>query len=174
MTEFQAALLVAQMTRLEAQARTRDENAAYLTRLLQQIPGITPARMYEGCTRNAYHLYMFRYDPSRFSGLPRAAFLKALGAEGVPALSGYSPLNKEPFLEDALSGRGFQAIYSKARIDAWRAQNRCPQNDRLCTEAIWLVQTMLLGPRQDMDDIAEAVRKVHAQASQLAKRVPLA
>ena len=174
MTEFQAALLVAQMTRLEAQARTRDENGAYLTRLLQQIPGITPARMYEGCTRSAYHLYMFRYDPSRFSGLPRAAFLKALGAEGVPALSGYSPLNKEPFLEDALSGRGFQAIYSRARIDAWRAQNRCPQNDRLCTEAIWLVQTMLLGPRQDMEDIAEAVRKVHAQATQLSKGLPLA
>lgn len=174
MTEFQAALLTAQMTRLEAQARRRDENGAYLTRLLQQIPGITPARMYTGCTRNAYHLYMFRYDPSHFSGLPRAAFLKALGAEGVPALSGYSPLNKEPFLEDALSGPGFQAIYSRARIDAWRAQNRCPQNDRLCTEAIWLVQTMLLGPRQDMEDIAEAVRKVRAHAAQLANASPLA
>ena len=62
MTEFQAALLVAQMTRLEAQARTRDENAAHLTSLLKAIPGIAPARMYEGCTRNAYHLYMFRYD----------------------------------------------------------------------------------------------------------------
>ena len=169
MTEFQAALLTAQMTRLEAQARTRDANGAYLTRLLQQIPGVTPARMYEGCTRNAYHLYMFRYDPSRFSGLPRAVFLKALGAEGVPALSGYSPLNKEPFLEEALSGSGFQAIYSKSRMDAWRAQNRCPQNDRLCTEAIWIVQTMLLGPRQDMDDIAEAVRKVQATAPQLVK-----
>jgi dTDP-4-amino-4,6-dideoxygalactose transaminase len=169
MTEFQAALLLAQMTRLEAQARARDENAAYLTGLMKQIPGITPARMYEGCTRNAYHLYMFRYDPSRFSGLPRAAFLKALRAEGVPASSGYSPLNKEPFLEDALSGRGFQAIYSKARLDAWRERNRCPQNDRLCAEAIWLGQTMLLGPRGDMEDIAEAVRKVQAHAAQLAQ-----
>jgi perosamine synthetase len=169
MTEFQAALFTAQMTRIEAQARTREGNAAYLTRLLQQIPGITPARMYEGCTRNAYHLYMFRYDPSRFAGLPRAAFLKALAAEGVPALSGYAPLNKEPFLEDTLSGPGFRAIYSSARLDAWRAQNRCPQNDRLCTEAIWIVQTMLLGPRQDMDDIAEAVRKVQATAGQLVK-----
>ena len=169
MTEFQAALLTAQMTRLEAQARTRDANGAYLTSLLKQIPGITPARMYEGCTRNAYHLYMFRYDPSRFASLPRAAFLKALGAEGVPALSGYSPLNKEPFLEDALSAPGFQAIYSKARLDAWRAQNLCPQNDRLCTEAIWIVQTMLLGPKKDMDDIAEAIRKVQATATQLMK-----
>ena len=34
--------------------------------------------MYDGCTRNAYHLYMFRYDKARFAGLPRAAFLKAL------------------------------------------------------------------------------------------------
>lgn len=169
MSEFQAALLTAQMTRLEAQARTRDANGAYLTSLLKQIPGITPARMYEGCTRNAYHLYMFRYDPSRFAGLPRAAFLKALGAEGVPASSGYSPLNKEPFLEDALSARGFQAIYSKARLDAWRTQNTCPQNDRLCTEAIWIVQTMLLGPKKDMDDIAEAIRKVQATAPQLVK-----
>jgi dTDP-4-amino-4,6-dideoxygalactose transaminase len=169
MTEFQAALLTAQMTRLESQARTRDENGAHLTRLLQQIPGITPARMYDGCTRNAYHLYMFRYDASRFAGLTRAAFIKALGAEGVPALGGYSPLNKEPFLEDALSGPGYQTIYSKARLDAWRAQNSCPQNDRLCTEAIWLVQTMLLGTRKDMEDIADAVRKVQAHAAQLAR-----
>ena len=169
LTEFQAALLTAQMTRLEAQARTRDANAAHLTELLRQIPGIAPARMYDGCTRNAYHLYMFRYDASRFAGLPRAAFIKALAAEGIPALSGYSPLNKEPFLEDTLTGSGFQGIYSKARIDRWREQNRCPENDRLCTEAIWIVQTMLLGPRQDMEDIAEAIRKVQATAPQLVK-----
>jgi dTDP-4-amino-4,6-dideoxygalactose transaminase len=169
MTEFQGALLQAQMTRLDNQARTRDANGAHLTSLLKQIPGITPARMYEGCTRNAYHLYMFRYDPSHFAGLPRAQFLKALGAEGIPAASGYTPLNKEPFLEATLSSPGFKTIYSKARLDAWRAQNQCPQNDRLCTEAIWLVQTMLLGPRQDMEDIAEAIRKVQATAPQLVK-----
>ena len=170
MTEFQAALLLAQMTRLESQSRTREQNAAYLTSLLKQIPGITPARMYEGCTRNAYHLYMFRYDASRFSGLPRTTFLKALAAEGIPASGGYSPLNKEPFLEDALSNPGFRAIYSKARLDDWRAQNKCPENDRLCTEAVWLTQTMLLGPRRDMDDIAEAVRKVQMHAAALANK----
>lgn len=169
MTEFQAALLLAQMTRLEEQSRTREQNAAYLTSLLRQIPGITPARMYDGCTRNAYHLYMFRYDADAFAGLPRSVLLKALAAEGVPASSGYSPLNREPFLEEALAGHGFQAIYGKARLDAWREQNRCPENDRLCAEAVWLTQTMLLGPRRDMDDIAEAVRKVQAGATALAR-----
>ncbi|MGH9667607.1 MAG: aminotransferase class I/II-fold pyridoxal phosphate-dependent enzyme, partial [Bryobacteraceae bacterium] len=62
MTEFQARLLATQMTRIEAQAKKRTENALYLTSLLREIPGIRPARMYEGCTRNAYHLYMLRYD----------------------------------------------------------------------------------------------------------------
>ena len=74
----------------------RAQNGAYLTSLLKDIPGIAPARMYDGCTRNAYHLYMFRYDRQHFAGLPRALFLKALAAEGIPASGGYSPLNKRP------------------------------------------------------------------------------
>ena len=171
LTEFQAVILTAQMARLQEQARTRDANAAHLTSLLRQIPGITPARMYDGCTRNAYHLYMFRYDPDRFAGLPRAAFIKALAAEGIPVQGGYSPLNQQPFLDDAFSAPGFRAIYSKTRIDQWREQNHCPENDRLCTEAVWIVQTMLLGPRQDMDDIAAAIRKVQAAAQQIVKTV---
>ncbi len=167
LTEFQAALLSAQMTRLEAQARTRDENGAYLTRLLEAIPGIAPARTYPGCTRNAYHLYMFRYDAEAFAGLPRATFLKALRAEGVPASGGYSPLDKEPFLEGTLSGRAYRRIYSAAELDRLRERNRCPQNERLCREAVWLTQTMLLGPRSDMDQIAGAIRKIQAHARDL-------
>ncbi|MPY90628.1 MAG: aminotransferase class I/II-fold pyridoxal phosphate-dependent enzyme [Luteitalea sp.] len=168
LTEFQAAVLMAQMTRLEAQARAREENAAYLTRLLKDVPGITTARMYEGCTRNAYHLYMFRYDAGQFAGLPRAAFLKALAAEGVPASGGYAPLNKEPFLEATLTGRGYRAIYSAAQIAELEERNRCPKNDRLCDEAVWLTQNMLLGSRGDMDQIAEAIRKIQRHAHRLA------
>jgi len=67
LTEFQASLLLAQMTRLESQASQRESNAAYLTKALAEIPGITPAKMYPGVTRNAYHLYMFRYDPASFA-----------------------------------------------------------------------------------------------------------
>jgi perosamine synthetase len=167
LTEFQAALLLAQMTRLDVQARTRDQNGAYLTALLKEIPGITPARMYEGCTRNAYHLYMWRYDATQFAGLSRDGFLKALRAEGIPASGGYTPLNKEPFLAETLASRGYQQIYDAATLQAWRDRNACPHNDRLCTEAVWLTQNMLLGPRGDMDQIAEAVRKIQTHASRL-------
>lgn len=169
MTEFQGALLLAQMTRLEEQSHTREQNAAYLTSMLREIPGIVPAKMYQGCTRNAYHLYMLRYKPEHFAGLPRAKFLQALSAEGIPCSSGYSPLNKEGFITNTLHSRGYERIYSKERIAQWHQRNQCPENDKLCSEAVWFFQTMFLGPRSDMDQIAEAIRKIQAHAGELAK-----
>jgi dTDP-4-amino-4,6-dideoxygalactose transaminase len=169
MTEFQAALLSQQLTRLEKQSRHREQNAAYLTGLLREIPGITPARMYDGCTKNAYHIYMLRYNPSHFEGLPRSRFLEALHAEGIPCSGGYSPLYQEPFLKNTLQSRAFQAIYSSQRIADYLARIHCPANDRLCEEGVWLMQTMFLGPGSDMDQIAEAIRKIQKQAGKLVK-----
>lgn len=169
LTEFQAGLLLAQMTRLASQSSTREKNADYLTSLLKEIPGIAPAKMYDGCTRNAYHLYMFRYDASKFSGLSRSKFLQAMKAEGVPASGGYSPLNKEPFLANTFSSRGYKALYGEKELQRWPERNQCPANDRLCSEAVWLTQTMLIGRRSDIDAIAEAVRKIQRYASDLAR-----
>jgi len=167
LTEFQGALLLAQLERVEEQSRTRETNAAYLTRLLSEIPGIQPARMLEGCTRNAYHLYMFRYAAAQFSDLPRQRFLKALQAEGIPCSPGYSPLNKEPFLKQTLNSRGFRHIYSDKEIKALEERNVCLENDKLCQEAVWFTQNMLLGSKGDMEQIAEAVRKVQKQSALL-------
>jgi dTDP-4-amino-4,6-dideoxygalactose transaminase len=169
MTDFQAAILVAQLIRLEQQSRVREANARYLTSLLSEIPGVASARMYEGATRNAYHLYMFRYDAGKFDGLPREKFLKALAAEGVPGSGGYGRLNKEPFLETTFQSRTWRRLYSDADLRSWQERNECPRNDRLCAEAVWFTQNMLIGPKGDMDQIAEAIRKIGRQAAELAR-----
>jgi perosamine synthetase len=169
LTEFQGALLLAQLTRLEQQSATREQNAAHLSSLLREIPGTTPAKTYDGCTRNAYHLYMFRYNPEAFAGLPRARFLDALKAEGIPASGGYSPLNRESFLQAALDSKGFRRVFPKEVLDGYRERNHCPTNDKLCEEAVWFTQNMLLGARGDMEEIAAAVRKIQAHAAELAK-----
>jgi perosamine synthetase len=171
MTEFQAALLSTQMSRLVEQSDIRWNNAKYLTKQLEQIPGIHPARMYAGVTRNAYHLYMFRFDSEQFSGLARAQFLKTLQAEGVPCSGGYTPLNKEAFLENTLQSRAYQKIYSTSELKAYRERNHCPVNDQLCEQAVWFGQTMLLGPTSDMDDIANAIRKIQKHAATLRTKV---
>lgn len=169
LTEFQAAILLAQMSRLEQQSKTREENAAALTAMLKQVPGIAPATMYANCTRNAYHLYMFRYDPAHFSGLPRAGFLKALQAEGIPCSGGYSPLNREPLLKNTLMSKGYKRIYGEKRLKEWFEQNQCPVNDRLCGEAVWFTQTMLLTERAGMEQIAGAIARIQRHAADLAK-----
>ena len=169
MTEFQGAVLLSQMTRLEQRAKTRSENAEYLSSMLREIPGVTPARMYDGCTRNAYHLYMFRYQPEEFANLPRAKFLQALSAEGIGGSGGYGTLNKAQFIQDAIRSRHYQKVFGKAAIEQWEERNRCPENDKLCEEAVWFTQSMFLGPRSDMDEIAAAIRKIKAYAAELAK-----
>jgi dTDP-4-amino-4,6-dideoxygalactose transaminase len=169
MTEFQAALLSSQVASLEQRSRTREQNAQYLTGRLEEISGITPARMYGGCTRNAYHLYMFRYNPESFSGLSHAQFLKAMQAEGIPASAGYAPLNKEPAIENTISSRHYRKIFSEQELKRYRERIECPENDKLCKEAVWLTQTMLLGTKADMDDIVNAILKVQRGAATLAK-----
>lgn len=165
LTEFQAALLLAQMTRLAAQARVRDANAAYLSELLRGVPGITPAALATGCTRSAWHLFMFRYDAAEFGGLPRAKFLRALSQAGFVASGGYASLNTSSHVKALASNPHYQRIYGKDTMAAWVERNQCPVNDRLCDEAVWFSQSMLLGPRSTMDRIADAIRSVKKQAT---------
>jgi dTDP-4-amino-4,6-dideoxygalactose transaminase len=154
---------------VDTDPETFQMDARYLTQQLREINGILPARMHEGCTRNAYHLYMFRYRKEAFAELPRERFLAALRAEGVPCSGGYTPLDKEPFVKATLASRGYRKVFPPETLAAWEERNRCPANDRLCEQAVWLTQTMLLGPRRDMDDVAAAIRKIQASAAELAK-----
>jgi perosamine synthetase len=170
MTEFQGALLLAQMRRVESQSSTREQNARYLTQQLRKIEGITPAVEYTGATRNAYHLYMFRYDPQGFSGLPRETFIKAMNAEGIGSSSGYAPLPDEPFIKQRLESDAYKKIYGEKRLKEVAEQNRCPENAKLCKEAVWLTQTMLLGGRKDMDQIVSAIQKIQKHADALKAR----
>ena len=105
--------------------------------------------------------------------MQRAEFLNALNAEGIPCSSGYGgTLNSMPYLEDAFKSKNYQKMYPKEMLDfkSFVAKNQCPENDRLCNEeAVWLFQSMLLGTKSDMDDIAMAIEKVHKNAGKIKK-----
>jgi dTDP-4-amino-4,6-dideoxygalactose transaminase len=155
------------MKRLEAQTRTRNENADYLRPRMASVPGIVPHKLYANVTRAAYHLFPFRYLKQEFKGLSRAEFIRALRAEGIPCSEGYGPgLNKAPYLRDAFGSKNFQLMYPKELLDFDRyvERNQCPKNDQLCEETVWLSQNMLLGTKSDMDDIVRAIEKVHENA----------
>ena len=167
MAEYQAAILLAQMKRLEEQTQTRNENAKYLTSRIKDVPGIIPHKLYDGVTRAAYHLYPFRYKKEDFNNVPRSKFLAALKAEGIPCSSGYNRVNKGDFFEDALQSKNFRKTYSKKRLDRCRQLNHCPDGDRLCDEAVWFFHSLLLGTKRDMDDIADAILKIYENRDKL-------
>ncbi len=171
-TEYQAAMGLAQLKRLPAETALRHANAEYLKEKIRKIPGIVPYKFSPGVTLAAFHLFPFRYDQAAFGGgLSRGAFRKALSAEGVPSSPGYSRLNKMAYVKHAFQTKNFRRMYTEEELnyDAWMARSECPENDRLCEEMIWLYQNLLLADRAAMDDIANAIAKIHANAEKLAK-----
>jgi perosamine synthetase len=169
LTDFQAAILLAQFTRLEEQAKTRDANAAYLSSLLTKIPGITPARFTPGCTRSAYHMYMMRYDREQFAGLPMAKFVQSLVREGVPASSPYSPLNTSAHVVALASNPHYQRIYGKEAMAHWVERNQCPVNDRVCQEAFRFPHTKLLEGRSEMERMVETIARIQKRAGEIVR-----
>jgi dTDP-4-amino-4,6-dideoxygalactose transaminase len=170
LTEYQAAIGLAQLGVLDSQTTQRNENAAYLRSQIKNIPGIKPYKLYDNVTRAAFHMFAFRYKKEEFSGLSREQFLKALTAEGVPNLSGYSPyLNKQPYLENAFRSKNFQKMYTREELDfkKFTERNECPENDSLCVEAVWLQQNLLLAGKSDLDGIASAISRIQKNAEKI-------
>ena len=170
MDEFDAALVLPQLATVGDQTQVRNDNAAYLAARLEEIPGIVPQRLHRGVTRGAYYLFGFRYLKEHFHQASRAQFLRALRAEGIRFTTMYfDRLNQQAFIEHTLTSPTFRKIYSPARLRRYREMNACPVNDRLSSEGVWLPQTALLGDRKDMDDIANALAKLHEHREQLVK-----
>jgi dTDP-4-amino-4,6-dideoxygalactose transaminase len=172
MAEYQAAIGLAQLKRLDEQTTRRNENAAYLRSRIKKVPGILPYKLNPKVTRAAFHLFPFRYKKEEFKGLTRGEFIKALGAEGIPASSGYTPLNKMPYLANAFKTKNFKLMFPPEMLDydKYMERNQCPVNDQLCEEAVWFSQNMLLAEKSDMDDIATAIERIYKNADKIKKQ----
>lgn len=172
LTEFQGAILLPQLERLADQNSRRTANAEYLSRGLAAIPGIQPLARRPYADRLSYHLYLFRLDAAAF-GLDRQTFLSALNAEGIPCQGGYThPLYRNPmFLERNFYPRGcpFTCGHYPRAINYGDFAALCPAAERACQEAVWLEHRLLLGEKEDMDDIIASVQKIHAHRSALAR-----
>ncbi|NSW91439.1 MAG: DegT/DnrJ/EryC1/StrS family aminotransferase [Firmicutes bacterium] len=161
MTEWQAAILDAQMESLNEQIQRRMENAAYLTSRLKEIECIETFRDDPRITRNSYHSYIFKYKGEKCKDLPRDKFIKAMRAEGIYCSAGYVCLYKQILFH----GEEFRRITgSKIDYKNMYLENAERAGER---EGIWLPQNMLLGTKKDMDDIADAIIKIYENVDEL-------
>ncbi len=169
MNEFEAAVLLGQLPGAVERFKRRNENATYLTRRMKDIPGLTPQKLYEGTQSGSFYLYTMSYHKEHFSDVDRSTFFKAIAAEGV-SLSPYikQGLHREPWIENVLSSKVYQKMYSSKRLAEYRRQCECPNCDKVCREMVMLwASGPLLGTREDMADIADAIEKVYENRDQL-------
>ncbi len=164
MGQLQAALLSSQMERLPAQHAQRIENGCRLAERLSRIDGIRvigwpwPDKV----TSVSYHLFIFTFDPERFSGVDSSVFCAALREEGVPCHGGYSQsiqdheLFDDPFVQRIL-GDG---------MPDYKAYDT-PVSRHAVRYSVWLKQNLLLADHEDIDRIADAVEKVRENADAL-------
>ncbi len=169
MTEFQAALLLAQLGRLEEHTRRRQENVLYLNGELSQMPGLTTMREDERVTRRAYYGYQLLYDAEEFEGPARRRFMEALSAEGVPCRGGYAqPLYRYWLFQRSGEGREYCPLscpyYGQQRD---YTEVSLPNAERICRESVCMGHRVLLGTHADMEDIVAAFRKVYDNRAEL-------
>ena len=151
MTEWQAAILLAQLQRLDEQYPLRERNARYLSEGLSRLGGLAPLPDDPRLTRHARHLLILRYDPQAFTGHPLQEFLAALVAEGItPVSQGYVGLQHTPAIRNAMQ--------TSFGLDPQTLYLPCTEQAAGCT--LWIAQNALLGTQKDMDDILTAVEKI--------------
>jgi dTDP-4-amino-4,6-dideoxygalactose transaminase len=160
MTEWQGAVLLAQLERLPEHVALRADNAAYLAGRLGDVEGITPVAVDARVTGHAWHLFIATYDPAAFGGRTCAEFLKMMNAEGIPCSAGYVPLNRSPAIRRSLAEQaGEIGPWETGEVDLPELP-ACPVAEDLCQRTIWLQQRLFLGDHEDMDDIVAAIAKI--------------
>jgi dTDP-4-amino-4,6-dideoxygalactose transaminase len=165
MTEWQCAVLLAQLERMPAQIEHKAAMADRLTAGLAKISGVTPIAPDPRVTRRVIYAFLFKIDEPAI-GTSRNRFLRALQKEGIPCGIGNEPVYRSPLFP--LNSVAYRKACEMAVANA-DAIPHCPVAERLFEhELVALPHECLLGDEGDVNDILAAVRKVAANAAELA------
>ncbi|MBV8475614.1 MAG: DegT/DnrJ/EryC1/StrS family aminotransferase, partial [Acidobacteria bacterium] len=160
------AILTAQLGRLDEQTRRRHGNARVLDRELGKIPGITPQKLDERCTRNGQYAYIFHFNTKEFAGISTERFIEAMNAEGIPNQASYPPLHELHMFRNG----EYRNCLSGPDAKEEHAFLKCsfPNTERAAWETVWIPQPALLGDEQDIEEIIRAISKIQRNAKNLA------
>ena len=157
MTEWQGALLLSRLARLETETNYRHMNMRWLDGWFGEIPGIKVTCLDPRATRCGSHGYKAIFDSEEFEGISRKMFLDAMRAEGIPIGYWYNtPMYRASFLKSNLFGQNLD--YSEVH---------CPETEKICQSGLAFSQNVLMGTEEDMEDIIKAAIKIRRNVGEL-------
>lgn len=153
LNEFSAAVLRAQLRRLEGQTVTRQRRWSQLSALLDSIDGVVPQRGDARTDFPSHYMAMFRVPG--IGEERRNALVDRLVAAGLPAFAGFRAI----YRTDA-----FWEVYApEESLDAIAA--RCPHTEAISADCVWLHHRVLLAGEEDMRRTAEIVADAVAEVA---------
>ncbi len=165
-------MALAGLPHLEEWNGWRRANAERLSEGLDDIPGIDPVRVREGCT-HVYHMYCPTYRAEELGGLPRERFMEAAVAEGV-GVGAYVkvPIHLRPMHLDHefYFGRGCPWTCHPQRREITYAEGDCPVAEKRCAEeelSIGGIGGYIEDQGPLIDQMIEGIRKVAEHADEL-------
>jgi len=138
-SQFQAAILYAQLQKFKTQYLIREEHGRLLTELLDTMDGVMPQQRAKGLEVHGHYLFTFMLD-ERYD---RATFKKALKAEGFLVQLEYPAIHTLDFMKPYV-----------------KEGDVFPVSTKLADHSIWMYHNALLGTREQVYQMAEAVQKV--------------
>jgi dTDP-4-amino-4,6-dideoxygalactose transaminase len=131
MSEPQAAVAAAQLTRLEAIAAKRAKLGNLLTEKIADLPGLILHQVHPE-DRAVYWFYMFRMRPEAFR-CNRSQFVKAAVAEGAPVSGGYIgvPLYGEPVFQKHGFFAGRWPVKEMGLTSMDFSKHKCPEAEAI-------------------------------------------
>lgn len=162
MSEFQGALLLAQLSRLDELLDRKNHNAEILSAGLSKIGGLHWPREDERITCQSYVYPRMAYHAEAFDGLPAEKFAAALTAEGIPCYGGGAGrvLYKHPLFASAKF-----RFQEQKRVDY--NQVHCPNAENTAGHWVQLPQEVMLASENAMHDFVNAVAKIKENVDEL-------
>lgn len=161
LTEFQSALALAQLTRLQSQNLIRSMRADYLDESLSKLPGLKILSRSEHVTYQSYYAYAFRYFEEEWGGLERALFRSAVSAElstDMIFMEIYDPLNACPLYQPHVKNTHKLSDDYVRRIDP--SQYDLPNATRLSKKELICFHHSFLLIQGFVEDFVRALTKV--------------
>lgn len=161
-SELQAALLNVAIERFPAQARQREELAAYMDEALSEISGVRVLPHDPRHTTRSFYRYVFAIDPATF-GADHDVVCVALHMEGVPCWTGYEAMHNYELFQPQLSKLAVPSAFPEKFN--FQAMN-LPEATRACEhEAVWFDESIFRTDRQGVDDAVAALKKIQEKLS---------
>jgi L-glutamine:2-deoxy-scyllo-inosose/3-amino-2,3-dideoxy-scyllo-inosose aminotransferase len=165
MTDFQAAVLLGQLSRVESQRLAKLENLEVFRDHLSSVAGVRLLDRKSRITRQGMYGVPVNYDLEEFAGVPIDLVVSALNAEGVPVQKTYDVVYKSPLW--TAGPRVWKFPPGVSPTERLGLNARCPVAERITQQGMVILHHVFLATKADMMDLAAGFDKVQRNASEL-------